>query len=71
MLVKFNPKLKENRSFKILKGNILSNKEIKYSKSDVLAEHRTLIRHDSDKLARLIMLLSELKGYQSIVKEIF
>lgn len=54
LLVKFNSKSKKNRNYKILKRDLLSDKKIEYSKADNLADHRTLIRHDSDKLAKLI-----------------
>lgn len=55
ILVKFNEKSKKNRNYKILKANTLSNKKVVYSKADTIASQRTLIRHDSDRLVRLII----------------
>lgn len=42
----------QNRKFKVVRENIVSNKVYKKQKSDLLA--RSLIRHDSDKLAKAI-----------------
>ncbi len=46
----------KNRKFKVLKENVVSNKVYEKQKSDILA--RSLIRHDSDKLAKVIASLT-------------
>ncbi|MBU0648090.1 uridine diphosphate-N-acetylglucosamine-binding protein YvcK [Patescibacteria group bacterium] len=43
--------------YRVIEANVLSNVTPKYSKSDVLAGQRAFIRHDSQKLARVLMKL--------------
>lgn len=69
-LVDFHLEKNPSRKFKVIKGNFIQNGEIKYPKSDALASARSFIRHDSDKLAKAITLISEIENYKSIIKEI-
>jgi uncharacterized cofD-like protein len=69
-LVQFFPEKNLQRKYKLIKGDFILNGEIKYSKADSLASTRSFIRHDSDKLAKAIMLISEIDEYESIIKEI-
>ena len=57
------------RSYKIVKANILSETLIKKSKEDKIADMRSFIRHDSDKLANVILAISEI-GNENLIKEI-
>ena len=59
LIKSINPKNK-NEKYKIIKADILSSKKPTYSKSDSIAHTRSFIRHDSDKLAKIIIKL--LKG---------
>jgi uncharacterized cofD-like protein len=43
------------RKYKIIRSDILSEKKPVYSKSDILAKQRSFIRHDSKKLAKILM----------------
>lgn len=43
------------RKYKIIYSDILSEKKPVYSKSDILAKQRSFIRHDSEKLAKVLM----------------
>lgn len=70
ILIKFDPKKNKQRKYKIVKGDILSNQRLVYSKADKLSSKRAFIRHDSDKLAKLIMLVSEIEKYKNIINEI-
>jgi uncharacterized cofD-like protein len=54
-LIKFDKNKNKQRKYEIIEADILNNKEIIHDKSDKIASVRSLIRHDSDKLARLIM----------------
>lgn len=51
--------------YKIIKGDLLRRKKLKRVKGDVLADKRALIRHDGDKLARAIALITEYNEYKT------
>lgn len=53
-LVKIKDLRDRKRKYKIIKTDILSNKKVIYGKADVIAGQRAFIRHDSDKLAKII-----------------
>jgi uncharacterized cofD-like protein len=57
ILIKLIKSKKNNNSYKIIEADILSNKKPIYSKSDRIASTRSFIRHDSDKLAKVIIKL--------------
>lgn len=54
-LVEFSKSDRTSRSYKIILADLLSSKAPQYSKNDAIAYRRSFIRHDSDKLARVIM----------------
>jgi len=54
-LIKLNEEKNKKRSFEIIKEDILKDKEIIYAKADRIANIRSFIRHDSEKLAKVIM----------------
>ena len=56
-LVRFYKNAREKRHYKILQANLLSEKKIIFSKGDRIAHTRSLIRHDSDRLAKILMTL--------------
>ncbi len=66
--MKNNKKLK--RKYKIIRSDILSTKKPIYSQADILAKERSFIRHDSDKLAKILMMILELGEYENIIKKI-
>jgi len=63
---------KENvrRSYKIVKADVLNEKFPKFSKVDSISEVRSFIRHDSEKLARVLMMILESSEYKNLIKEI-
>lgn len=69
-LVEFNEFINPKRKYRVIRSNVLSAGRPKYSKADVLASERSFIRHDSDKLAKVLMMVLELGDYESIIKEI-
>lgn len=69
-LVAFDEKKVAKRKYRILRANILGGQKIKYSSADKLAAKRAFIRHDSDKLAKILMMILELGEYEHIIKEI-
>lgn len=58
------------RRYKIIRSDILSDEKPKYSKTDILSSQRAFIRHDSNKLAKVLMMILELGDYENIIKEI-
>lgn len=70
LLVMFNEDECLKRKYRVVRANILSDKKPQYAKSDVLAHQRSFIRHDSDKLAKILMMILELGEYENIIKEI-
>jgi uncharacterized cofD-like protein len=70
LLIKFDPESRFDRGYRILRSDILSSKKVSFSPSDILAKQRALIRHDSDKLAKVLMMILELGDYENIIKEI-
>lgn len=70
LLVGFDQKKKSARSFRVVRANILNEKRVLHAKSDPLLHQRCLIRHDSDKLAKVLMMILELGEYEDIIKEI-
>lgn len=69
-LVRFNKEDHKKRKYKVLLTDLLSDKLPKFSKSDVLADKRSFIRHHPDKLAKAIIFLLEFKENQNIIRKI-
>ena len=55
LLVEIKDTRKKERGYEIIKTDILSFKKPIFSKSDAIAKQRAFIRHDSDKLAKVLM----------------
>ena len=70
LLVNLGDISENKRRYKIIRSDILSNEKPKYSKADVLSSQRAFIRHDSEKLAKVLMMILELGDYENIIKEI-
>lgn len=56
--------------YKIVMADILRKEEIKEKIGDLISGTRSFIRHDSDKLAKILVMILELGDYENIVKEI-
>jgi uncharacterized cofD-like protein len=70
LLIDFQENRRKKRNYRIIRTDILSDKRPKYSKADTLAAQRSFIRHDSEKLAKILMMVLELGDYENIIKEI-
>lgn len=70
LLVEFDHKQIVKRTYRVIRADLLSDKKSSYSKADTLAATRAFIRHDSEKLAQVLMLILELGRYEGIIKEI-
>lgn len=58
------------RKFRVVKAELLSGKAVRSAKGDPIASVRSFIRHDSDKLAKVIMMLLEMGDREKLIKEI-
>lgn len=56
--------------YKIVMADLLRREEFKEKIGDLISGTRSFIRHDSDKLAKVLMMILELGEYESIIKEI-
>ncbi|MEA3322855.1 MAG: gluconeogenesis factor YvcK family protein [Patescibacteria group bacterium] len=55
----------EDKKYKIVEGDLLRKEQITKTNGDKLAHTRAFIRHDSNKLARAIALITEYSEYRS------
>ncbi len=58
------------RSYRVIQADLLSEERIVRRREDKIAATRAFIRHDSKKLAKVLMLLLEIGDYESILKDI-
>jgi len=58
------------RSYRVIRADLLSTGKNNYHEEDKIAHTRAFIRHDPEKLARVLVMLLELDGYESILKDI-
>lgn len=56
--------------YKIVMADLLRREEIKEKIGDMISGTRSFIRHDSDKLAKILIMILELGDYENIIKEI-
>lgn len=70
LLVNFKQEDVPERSYRIVRSDLLSDKKSIYSKADMLASRRAFIRHDSDKLAKVLVAILGMSDYENIIKEI-
>jgi uncharacterized cofD-like protein len=69
-VIVFGAEAQAKRRYKIALADLLYMKKIKPSKSDLISATRSFIRHDSEKLARVLVAILELGDYKNIIKEI-
>lgn len=70
LLVKLDPAARKRRSYQVVEADLLSDRRPRYSRADRIAAGRSFIRHDGDKLAKLIMFIAEYGDYKKMIKEI-
>ena len=69
-LIKFSKDDRLKRNYEIIQTDLLSSKIPIYSKNDAIAKIRSFIRHDSDKLAKIIMAIAEMNKRDNLIKKI-
>jgi len=55
LLVEFHKGDRERRDYQIIQINMLNDRQPNYSKADAIASQRAFIRHDDEKLAKILM----------------
>ncbi len=68
-LVTFDIDKCENRNYKVVKANILKKSNVVMNKNDAIKNTRSFIRHDSDKLAQVLVEIFN-RNDRSIIKDI-
>lgn len=69
-LVPFEKESRMRRDYKVILTDLLSDAPQQHGKSDALAKHRSFIRHDEEKLAKIIMFVSEFEENKDIIQKI-
>lgn len=69
-VIVFNRKKQGKFGYKIVMADLLKEEKIERGKNDLISDTRSFIRHDSDKLAKVLMMILELGQYEAIIKEI-
>lgn len=70
-LVSFDKAARKSRNYKVIVADLLSDRLPKYAKSDTLASQRAFIRHDTDKLAKILIFISELESNRDLIEKIY
>jgi len=70
LLVQFDKGREKARKYRIIQTDLLSNISVEKNAVDVIPAVRSFIRHDTGKLARVLMMIMELGAYENIIKEI-
>ncbi len=61
---------KKKRKCKVVKADLVQENRIKISRKDLLSRKHSFIRHDGEKLAKVIMMIMELGEYENIIRDI-
>jgi uncharacterized cofD-like protein len=69
-LVSFSQGQCLDRHYRVLKTDLLSHRSVRYSKTDAIASTRSYIRHDTEKLSKVLMMLLEIGEYENILRDI-
>ncbi|HLN18697.1 MAG TPA: 2-phospho-L-lactate transferase CofD family protein, partial [Patescibacteria group bacterium] len=69
LLIRFNKEANTKRNFRIVQGDFLSREKINKHHADVLPVVRSFIRHDSIKLAKILMKIIKNKEHGRTIKK--
>ncbi len=69
-VVKFDVTEKEGRKYRVVVASVVKMIGVPKKKNDALAETRSFIRHDSGRLAKVLMMILEMDEYNNLIKEI-
>lgn len=68
--VLFLKESRKQRNYRIISTDLISDKAPKFSDADALSKYRALIRHDPEKLAKVLMFISEIEENKYLIKKI-
>jgi uncharacterized cofD-like protein len=68
-LVVFRPETRKRRNYRVVQGDLLSREVVRPKRGDRLAASRAYIRHDPEKLAKMLMILLELSDYETVLRK--
>lgn len=68
--VEFRDEKNPKRKYRLVQGDFLKQGEVAHTGGDALAASRSFIRHDSERLAKAVMIISELPDYENILVSI-
>lgn len=69
-LVSFDKDARKMRHYRVVQADVLNSEEVHFSKKDKIAHMRSFIRHDTEKLGKVLMMLLELSEYENIFHDI-
>jgi len=69
-LVTFDRDAHRKRHYRVIQTDVLSSEEVHFSRGDTIAHIRSFIRHDTEKLGKVLMMLLELSEYENIFHDI-
>jgi len=69
-LVSFDKESRKKRTYRVIQSNLLSAEKVCFSQGDKIAHVRSFIRHDTEKLGKVLMMLLELSEYENILNDI-
>jgi len=69
-LVSFDKEPRRKRACRVIQSDFLSDEKIHFSQGDKIAHTRSFIRHDTEKLGKVLMMLLELSEYENIFHDI-
>lgn len=58
------------RNYRVIQADLLSGIVPERKSEDKIARTRSFIRHDSERLAKILVMLLELEGYENIIRDI-
>lgn len=61
---------KRSRRYRIIRADLLNTQPVRREKADKIAATRSFIRHDAEKLSKVLIMLLELAEYENILREI-
>lgn len=70
LLVIYDNEEVDQRKYKVIAADLISQKKFTYSKSDKLAANRAFIRHDGDKIAKVISIILNFSNHKKILKQL-
>lgn len=67
--VSFNKESRKKRTYRTIQSNLLSTEKVRFARGDTIARTRSFIRHDTEKLSKVLMMLLEIAEYEHILHD--